>query len=387
MPRILHIVPSLDQAHGGPLRLVLDLSAHAHTLGLESEVAGPAPLRADDNPLPPSLIHAFPVDGSAVWAHCSQLTTWLRANLSRFQGVVIHGAWLFPGWTASVECRRAGVPYAYYPHGMLEHWAVTGQGKAKELKKRLYWTLRERSIAKSAVATLFTTRKERDLTRETFSIPTSGRILAPYGIAESVPAVTAPQNPSLLQPAGSQIALFLGRLHPKKNPALLIEAWRRAGVPRNWRLLFAGSGEPAFEQHLASLVREAGLEESIRFAGFVSGRDKQYLLQRAAWFLLPSSQENFGIAVLEAIEHGCAVVLSPGVYLTENFPNHSEILPVDPEPWADFLRDRMADDSWRTGIRDGNRRHLLAQYAMPIIVSNWVDTFSSLFSLHSQKAA
>lgn len=380
MSRILHIVPSLDQAHGGPLRLVLDLSAHARPLGLESEVAGPAPLRADDNPLPPSLIHAFPIDGSVAWAHCSQLTTWLRANLSRFQGVVIHGTWLFPGWTASVECHRAGVPYAYYPHGMLEHWAVTGQGKVKELKKRLYWTLRERAIAKTAVATLFTTRKERDLTRQTFSIPTPDRILAPYGIAESVPAVPAPENSRLLQPSGSQIALFLGRLHPKKNPALLIEAWHRAAVPRNWRLLFAGSGESAFEHHLASLVRKAGLEECIRFTGFVSGRDKQYLLQRAAWFLLPSSQENFGIAVLEAIEQGCAVALSPGVYLTENFPKHSEILPVDAKPWGEFLRHRMTDDSWRASIQEGNRRYLLRQYAMPIIVGNWANTFSSLFT-------
>jgi glycosyltransferase involved in cell wall biosynthesis len=377
---ILHIVPSLDQAHGGPLRLVLDLSAKALPLGLESEVAGPGPLNAADNPLPPSRIHAFPVDRSPSWAHCSSLSPWLRTNLPRFQGVVIHGAWLFPGWAASVECRRAGIPYAYYPHGMLERWAVTGQGRTKELKKRLYWTLRERAIAASAAAILFTTHKERDLTRQTFRIPVPDRILAPYGFAPEATPAPAPANPALLQPPGSRVALFLGRLHPKKNPALLIEAWRRAAPPPHWRLLFAGSGDPAFEQHLASLVQQAGLQSSVLFTGFLSGSDKQYLLQRADWFLLPSSQENFGIAVLEAIENGAAVALSPGVYLTESFPPESEILPPNPDAWADFFRLRMPDDDWRIRIRDGNRRHLLQHFSMPHIVDNWVDTFASLFA-------
>ncbi len=381
MARILHIVPSLDQAHGGPLRLVLDLSAKALPLGLESEVAGPGPHHAAAKPRPPRRIHAWPGDRSPPGGPCSQLAPWLRANLPRFQGVVIHGAWLFPGWAAARECRRASVPYAYYPHGMLERWAVTGQGRAKEIKTRLYWTLRERAIAASAVAVLFTTGKERDLTRQTFRIPVPDRILAPYGFALEPTPAPAPANPALLQPPGSRVALFLGRLHPKKNPALLIEAWRRAAPPPHWRLLFAGSGDPAFEQHLASLVHEAGLQSSILFTGFLSGSDKQYLLQRADWFLLPSSQENFGIAVLEAIENGAAVALSPGVYLTERFPPETEILPLDPNAWAEFFRLRMADDQWRIRVRDGNRRHLLHQFAMPRIVENWVDTFSSLFSL------
>lgn len=378
--RLLHVLPSLDEAHGGPLRLVLDLSVRAAELGLVSEVVATGPVNVRDNPLPPEAIHAFSGGPASGWAYSPEMRRWLRDNVRRFDGVVIHGAWLYPGWAAAAECRHARVPYAYYPHGMLEKWAITGQGKLKEWKKRAYWTLFESRIANGACRILFTTRREEELTLATFPVQSAPGLLAPYGIESQSPVVASPATPAIAQPAGAKIALFLGRLHPKKNPELLLAAWKKAGELKGWRLVFAGSGAPGYQESLEALVQELGIDSSVQFTGFVAGRDKLYLLQRAAWFLLPSSQENFGIAVLEAVAQRCAVALSDQVYLTESFPPESEILPVAVEPWAKFLKERLDDEMWRKQVQRGNYAHLMKHFGMDAVVAHWHNTFKSLFA-------
>src|SRR5262245_40364366 len=105
--RILHILPSLDESRGGPLRLVLDLSAGAASLGLESEVVGVGPWKVRDNPLTAASIHVMPPGRWKSWAYSPALRGWLRSGLRRFDGVVIHGAWLYPGRVAAEECQAA----------------------------------------------------------------------------------------------------------------------------------------------------------------------------------------------------------------------------------------------------------------------------------------
>jgi len=95
-------------------------------------------------------------------------------------------------------------------------------------------------------------------------------------------------------------------------------------------------------------VNELGLREHVRFTGFVTGRDKAYLLRRSDWFLLPSKQENFGIAVLEAVEQDCAIAISDRVYIAESFRPDSEVLPLTMKDWVEFLRVRMIDQRWRS---------------------------------------
>src|SRR5690606_39172572 len=72
------------------------------------------------------------------------------------------------------------------------------------------------------------------------------------------------------------IALFLGRLHPKKGIDLLIEAW--AKLPRNirddWALVIAGPDEGGHKAQLLEIVRRLALDESVSFPGLVTGDAK-----------------------------------------------------------------------------------------------------------------
>ncbi len=374
--RILHVLPSLDERYGGPLRLVLDLSAATAGPGFASEVLGVGPIELRDNPLPAEAIHS--IEGRpGAYAYSPALGPWLRANLNRYQALVIHGAWTYPGWVTAQAARAAGIPYGYFPHGMLEQWAVWGQGWIKRAKKLLYWQWREQSVVNGAARVFFTTRLEQDRSRPLTGPLGHAEILRPYGMLPAAPAAE-PANPGLRLDPGLTVGLFLGRLHPKKNVELLLEAWSAAGMPPEARLVIAGGGEAAYEAQLRKRAAELPQMGNVIFTGFVAGADKDYLLSRADWFLLPSRQENFGVAVLEAISRGCAVAISEQVYLCESFRPESAVLPVDQAAWTRFLTDRFSDREWRNQTRDRDREHLAAEYAEARILRQWRSALEDL---------
>ncbi len=375
-PKVLHVLSSLDETYGGPLRLVLDLSARAEGPQLSSQIVGIGDFLVSDYSFDKSRIHSLRSASKNAYAYSSELRPWLQRNLPEFHGVMIHGAWTYPTWATATECIKAGIPYAHFPHGMLEHWAVWKQGPLKAAKKAAYWHWRERFVSQNARCTFFTTNKER--TRQAFPIHSQNRILRPYGFDSTMLPNENPDNMSLHQATGSRVALFLGRLHPKKNIDFLIRTWREAEIPAPWRLVIAGSGEAKYEAELKRIAKGAP-SDSIQFAGFVSGRDKRYLLRRADWFLLPSLQENFGIAVLEAVEQNCAVALSEQVYIAESFRPESEILPLSSQTWKGFFRTRMQDTGWRNEVCARDRAHLLKTFSMDRIVQQWAQTCREVF--------
>jgi glycosyltransferase involved in cell wall biosynthesis len=378
--RILHVLPSLDQRYGGPLRAVLDLSARSIPLDLDSEVLGFGRLSIPDNPFPLDKIHELPRGFPHNYGFSPALREWIGRHLTRFDGVILHGMWLYPNWAFLKACRQARVPYVCFPHGMLEPWALYGQGLAKALKKTLYWMLRERAVFKHASAVFFTTERERKLAQETFTLPPSSFVVVPYGVDGAPPRAAQPANPELNIPADRKVALFLGRVHPKKNVDFLIEAWARSSLDPRWLLIVAGPAEPAYQRKLERLTRRCQVQDQVRFVGPVTGLDKSYLFGRAAWFLLPSKQENFGISVLEAINSGCPVAISDQVYLSDDFHEQSEVLPVRLDAWIEFLRDRMPDEQYRHTLARMDREYLVPKFSMDAVTRNWAATIVSVFA-------
>jgi len=379
MLRILHVLPSLKQSYGGPIRAVLDLSARATRFGIRTEVLGFGELDIPDNPLGTESIHSLPVSRPRRYCYSRELVPWLNANLTHYDGVVLHGMWLYPSSAAASACVRTRTPYACFPHGMLEPWPVYKQSVWKAVKKVFYWNLREKRIFKRARCLYFTTDRERALADQTFHLGGTQRILIPYGIEMVSERISAPTTAMLTQPPSRKVALFLGRIHPKKNLHFLIQAWRQARPPEPWHLIIAGSGDEKYTARLRNLVAAGGLQETVHFTGFLSGKDKTYLLQRASWFLLPSEQENFGIAVAEAINHGCPVAISEKVSFCEFMHPQSEVLPVDLGAWVKFMRERMPDDAWRSKLIELDRATLLPKMSTDRVSQDWASTLLRTF--------
>ena len=79
------------------------------------------------------------------------------------------------------------------------------------------------------------------------------------------------------------------------------------------RLVIVGTGDR--RRALEALTRSMGLDDAVRFTGFVSEEEKLRLLTRAEVAACPSSKEGWGITVIEANACGVPVVAArvPGL--------------------------------------------------------------------------
>jgi carbamoyltransferase len=108
---------------------------------------------------------------------------------------------------------------------------------------------------------------------------------------------------------------LLSRLHHKKGIDLLLEAV--ALVPEVTELVFGGTGDPEYEDWMRAEVRRLGLTGKVRFAGWISDKDKVNFFAGIHVFILPSYNENFANVVAEAWSMAKPAIISNGVGLHE----------------------------------------------------------------------
>ncbi|MGC9082856.1 MAG: glycosyltransferase family 4 protein, partial [Anaerolineae bacterium] len=77
----------------------------------------------------------------------------------------------------------------------------------------------------------------------------------------------------------------------------------------DWRLVFVGKKGWLYQGFFRRL-RELGLEDRVRFTGYVPDEDLPALYSAADLFAFPSLYEGFGLPVLEAMACGVPVVCS-----------------------------------------------------------------------------
>jgi hypothetical protein len=113
--------------------------------------------------------------------------------------------------------------------------------------------------------------------------------------------------------------LSVGDLQPRKNQIGLIQAFARlvrAYPQLKHRLVLAGK-ETWFAGRVREAARESGVEDRIRFLGFVSDQDLLQLYNACDLFVFPSFYEGFGLPALEAMACGRAVVCANTTALPE----------------------------------------------------------------------
>lgn len=337
--QILHVIPSMDPAQGGVAQAVRNMVPALARLDVRNEVvsfdpADAAFLGRDDFP-----VHAIgPAKGG--YGYCVALGPWLAANLQRFDVVIAHGLWqyhLAGSWSAVARYRRAhasaaGSPRFYVmPHGMLDPYFQKAPGRRiKALRNTVFWKFIEGKPVNNADGVLFTCAEELTLAREPFT-PYRPRRELDVGLGiQAPPPRHADMAPAFAercpQVAGRPYLLFLSRLHEKKGTDLLIRAyvqlqaqWRRDGKGRALpALVVAGPGlDTDYGRSLQQLAAPQaggtnGADDApdIHFPGMLGGDAKWGALYGCDAFVLPSHQENFGIAVVEAMACGRPVLIS-----------------------------------------------------------------------------
>ncbi len=312
---ILHVIASLSPAAGGPPEAVRQLVRAYPGVGAGVEVVC---LDAPDAPFLagiPCPVHALGQSYLGRYALSPRLWRWLNRNAGRFDAIVINGIWTFTGVAGRFASRRAERPYGIFVHGALDPW-FNRKYPLKHVKKRMYWPL-QYAVLHDAHAVFFTGEAERKLASASFKPSNWNSVVVPYGINDPEESGCDPaaqiaafyeELPAL---RGRRYLLFLGRMHEKKGCDLLIEAFAKiaATVPE-LDMVMAGPDQVGLQAKLKRQAEKLGIGGRVHWPGLLGGDLKWGALRACEAFVLPSHQENFGIAVVEALAVGRPVLIS-----------------------------------------------------------------------------
>jgi glycosyltransferase involved in cell wall biosynthesis len=251
----------------------------------------------------------------STYGYIPKLVPWLKANRDRFDGVIVHGLWQYITY-AVWKTMRGRVPYMVFPHGMLDPYFKRAF-PLKHLKKWAYWLAAEYWVLRGAKRVLFTCERERDLAAQSFWLQRWRAAVVPFGTvaSEGDPGVQREAFYAVCPKArGRRLFLFLGRIHPKKGCDLLVDAFvKLAAREPDLDLVIAGPDPVNWRVELDARAKPAGVQNRIHWPGMLQGDAKWGAFYASEAFVLPSHQENFGIAVAEALACGTPVLLSDKV--------------------------------------------------------------------------
>jgi glycosyltransferase involved in cell wall biosynthesis len=259
-------------------------------------------------------VHALgPV--SQKYGYTPRLHRWLVDNYHRFDGIVVNGLWNVCGmatWLALKDKK----PYMVFSHGMLDPYFKKAF-PLKHLKKWIYWVLVEYWVLRGAYRVLFTTREESELARQSFWLHRWNGYVVPYGSSrppKSGPVLMDAYYSVCPEMRGRRFMLFLGRIHRKKGCDMLMKSFKKYAVlDPDLHLVMAGPDQQGWSAELKLEMDQAGIGDRVHWPGMLNGDVKWGAFYACEVFILPSHQENFGIAVAEAMACGKAVLLADKV--------------------------------------------------------------------------
>jgi poly(glycerol-phosphate) alpha-glucosyltransferase len=178
---------------------------------------------------------------------------------------------------------------------------------------------------------------------------------------------------------GRKILLYLGRLHPKKNVANLVRAWKQVleshpSTKASWVLAIAGWSQRGYEQELNRLAGDLDTAAtpglgSIAFLGPRFGTEKNECYRACDAFIMPSLSEGLPITVLEAWAYAKPVLMTPECNLPEGFAAGAALqIGTGPEEIAAGLKQviEMSDDD-RRAMGDRGRTLVATKFSWPKI--------------------
>ena len=355
--RILHAIHSVNPKGGGPIEGIRQLAARNIAEGHIVEIVT---LDAPGEP----WLEGFPVRVHAMgpsyfgYGYTPRLVPWLKAHHRDYDVVVVNGIWQYSSFGIWRALRNTPTPYCVFTHGMLDPW-FKRQYPLKHLKKWLYWPWGDYRVLRDAAAVLFTSQEEMRAASESFWLyRCNGRVVS-YGVAnppENGEAAKQVVLDRFSELRGKRVFLFLSRIHEKKGCDLLLRAFAKvAASDESIRLVFAGPDQTGWVSDLKALGETLGISDRLLWTGMISGDLKWGMIRLAEVFILPSHQENFGIAVAEALACGTPVLISNKVNIWREIEkDRAGLVDEDDEPGTTRLLQKWL--GLPAGEKDAMRR-------------------------------
>jgi glycosyltransferase involved in cell wall biosynthesis len=373
--KILHVIPSVSQKHGGPTYAIKAIAKASQQIGMQVLVATTDD-DGDDSRLDVPL--GRPVEREGVtylffrrnfvpYKISFGLWHWLNKHARDFDIIHIHALFSFSTMVAARIARRRGIPYVVRPLGVLNRWGLENR---RPFLKRLSLAFVELPILRRAAAVHYTTKSEQRQAELVVHRPGVG-----YATVIPLPVRVELRNGETKRSnffakfptaKDKRVILFLSRIHPKKGIELLLNAFKGVRVQRDDVILVvAGDGDPRYVSELRQRAAEMNLSESIIWTGFLDGEDKWEAFHAADIFVLPSYSENFGIVVAEAMTCSIPVIVTEGVGLAEDIAaaNAGIVTKASAQEIAHVLVELLDDHDKQCTLAKNGRQFAEAQFS------------------------
>ena len=374
--KIVHIIDSMDFAKGGPPQVCAHLMLEQSQQNKVSVMAYDAPAYQSEFQRLNDLPHHIVTPYDSVEKLFAKRSSKLLDECAAGAGVLhLHNIWEPLLVAAGRWANENSIPYVITPHGMLDPWCM----QQKKLKKQVALTFGRRRLLQNAK---FIHALNEEEVRGIRKLGIENRFeIVPNGISiDTASKQNGDQNFVEAFPdiSDHQFVLFLGRLHFKKGLDILALA-AEPFLQRNpdWRLVVAGPDDGA-EAEFRSSIKRLGIENQVVLTGPVFGPLKHSLLSKCSIFCLPSRQEGFSVAILEAMLASKPVVISEHCHFNEVATTQSGIVEkLDAVPISNALI-RLADsESQRTSMGQNGKSLVKSKYTWNTISQKLVSLYTA----------
>lgn len=282
------------------------------------------------------------------------------AEIARLKPDLLHiqGLWSAGSIYARLAPKTTRVVIS--PRGMLDPWIL----RRRPWLKAPHAALGERpSFKRAAVHAL--TQHEAEAAAAFMPEIRDRTFVVPNGIA-NIGQLSTPRHG----------ALYLGRLHAKKQVLRLIETWGQQ--KGKLELTVAGWGTPEEERQVALACSQANRTS---FVGAIYGEAKEKVLAAARFFILPSLSEGLPMAALEAAAYGAIPVMTDACHLPDLLEDGLGIkIKDDFSDFAAARRQLEAMDEAEMARRSVAVRTMAQRNAWPNVARSMLDHYVRILS-------
>ncbi|MGK7923812.1 MAG: glycosyltransferase [Spirulina sp.] len=393
MLKVLHVIPSVSSTRGGPTQVVLNLVRALRDRDVDAEIVTtnddglgvldvPLDRRVEYEGVPVWFFPRFSAPKTGISLGTDRgflfswpLTRWMWQNLTHYDILDHHYLFSYSSTCAGAIARWKKIPYTVRTMGQLSPWALAQSRR----KKQIYATLIERrNLNRAAIVHCTSQGEAEDVSN--FGVIAPKAIIS-LGVRSGTKIADAGLKLRQLYNISSAtpIVLFLSRIHYKKRPELLLEALHSLRSKQDFHLLFAGTGDENYLKTLENLVESFDLTQNVTFAGFVTGENKDLVLQGSDLFILPSFAENFAIAVAEAMAVGLPVIITPQVQIAPEIRAANAGLVVEGEvkTVAEAIATLLTSPQLRQEFGNNGRKLVETRYSWDAIAQQLISVYQT----------
>ena len=156
-----------------------------------------------------------------------------------------------------------------------------------------------------------------------------------------------------------EFILFVGTIEPRKNLLTLVRAFEEIIRSTHFRPQLVIAGKKGWlTEELFSNIRKHGLEDRLRFTGYLPDEELRALYSACRAFVYPSIYEGFGLPPLEAMACGAPVITSriPTLIETVGMEAARLVPPTDVHALARNIVELLSDENERQRLSSAGQR-------------------------------